>query len=572
MNDEDIKNEIRKFALQNAAEHDGQTRDKTILAKILGTIPELRKKVKEISPVITEVVSEINLIPLEQQQKEIAEKYPELLQVEEKKPEQNILPPLKNTEGKNIVTRFPPAPNGYPHIGHAKAAIISEEYAKMYGGKIILRFEDTNPGTERLEYYAAIKVGMDWLGIKFDDEQHVSDEIPLLYQKAEQLINSNDAYVCTCKQDDISKDRREMRSCKCTALDLEENQKRWKNMFDEKGYKEGQALLRFRGDMKSGNTTMRDPALFRINEKHHARLEQKYKVWPTYDFSGIILDSLNDVTHAMRSKEFELRKELHNTILQKLGLKIPEFLFFGRLELVGMPVSKSALKPLIENGKIPWYDDPRLPTLEGLRRRGIRPEAVRKFILSLGLTKNDTNSPFDALESFNRKIIDPDSIRLNLIKNPKKLSIANLPTNSIELPNHPTIDLGKRIVEVGENILVSEEDMNDISVNDEIRLMSLGNVKITEIGSKFTGEYIDDELKNNVKKVQWISENNAHEIKIIIPKQLFIDEKFNEESLQTLKVFTESHYLKLKDNDEIQFIRFGYCRKESSHQAIFTHK
>ena len=112
-------------------------------------------------------------------------------QVEEKKPEQNILPPLKNTEGKNIVTRFPPAPNGYPHIGHAKAAIISEEYAKMYEGKIILRFEDTNPGTERLEYYAAIKVGMDWLGIKFDDEQHVSDDIPLLYQKAEQLINSN---------------------------------------------------------------------------------------------------------------------------------------------------------------------------------------------------------------------------------------------------------------------------------------------------------------------------------------------------------------------------------------------
>ena len=572
MNDEDIKNEIRKFALQNAVEHDGQTRDKTILAKILGTIPELRKKVKEISPVIDEVVSEINQIPLEQQQKEIAEKYPELLQVEEKKPEQNVLPPLKNTEGKNIVTRFPPAPNGYPHIGHAKAAIISEEYAKMYGGKIILRFEDTNPGTERLEYYAAIKVGMDWLGIKFNDEQHVSDDIPLLYQKAEQLINSNDAYVCTCKQDDISKDRREMRSCKCTTLNLEENQKRWKNMFNEKGYKEGQALLRFRGDMKSGNTTMRDPALFRINEKHHARLEQKYKVWPTYDFSGIILDSLNDVTHAMRSKEFELRKELHNTILQKLGMRIPEFLFFGRLELVGMPVSKTALKPLIENGKIPWYDDPRLPTLEGLRRRGIRPEAVRKFILSLGLTKNDTNSPFDALESFNRKIIDHDSIRLNLIKNPKKLSITNLPTNSIELSNHPTVDLGKRIVEIGENILLSEEDMNDISVNDEIRLMSLGNVKITETGSKFTGEYIDDELKDNVKKIQWISEDNAHEIKIIIPKQLFIDEKFNEESLQTLKVFTESHYLKLKDNDEIQFIRFGYCRKESSHQAIFTHK
>ena len=177
MNDEEIKDQIRKFALQNAAEHGGQTRDKTILAKILGTIPELRQKVQEISPVITEIVSEINQIPLEEQQKEITEKYPELLQVEEKKPEQNVLPPLKNTEGKDIITRFPPAPNGYPHIGHAKAAIISEEYAKMYGGKMILRFEDTNAGTERLEYYAAIKVGLDWLGIKYDSVEHVSDNL-----------------------------------------------------------------------------------------------------------------------------------------------------------------------------------------------------------------------------------------------------------------------------------------------------------------------------------------------------------------------------------------------------------
>jgi len=317
---------------------------------------------------------------------------------------------------------------------------------------------------------------------------------------------------------------------------------------------------------------MRDPALFRINQKHHARLEEKYKVWPTYDFSGIILDSVNGVTHAMRSKEFELRKELHNAILQKLGLPIPEFLFFGRLDLVGMPVSKSALKPLIENGKIPWYDDPRLPTLEGLRRRGIRPEAVRKFILSLGLTKNDTNSPFDTLEAFNRKIIDQDSIRLNMIRAPKKLSINNLPTNSIEMSNHPTIDLGKRTLEVGDSILLSDEDVNNISVNDEIRLMNLGNVKITNTGSKFSGEYIGDDLKDNVKKVQWIPEASAHEIKIIIPKQLFTDEKFNEDSLQTIQAFTEPYYLKLKDNDEIQFIRFGYCRKESSHQVIFTHK
>jgi len=570
MNDEEIKNQIRKFALQNAAEHDGQTRDKTILAKILGTIPELRQKVQEISPVIAEIVSEINQIPLEQQQKEISEKYPELLQVKEKKPEQNVLPPLKNIEGKDIITRFPPAPNGYPHIGHAKAAIISEEYAKMYGGKMILRFEDTNAGTERLEYYAAIKVGLDWLGIKYDSVEHVSDNLEVLYEKAEKLIKSNDAYVCTCKQDNISKNRREMTECKCTKRDTEENEKMWHEMFNEKKYGEGKILLRFRGDMKSGNSTMRDPALFRINTKRHARVELKYRVWPTYDFAGVIFDSISGVTHAMRSKEFELRKELHHAILDKLGMEKAEFIFFGRLDLEGMPVAKSALKPLIENGKIPWYDDPRLPTLEGLRRRGIRPEAVRKFILSLGLTKNDTNSPFATLEAFNKKIIDAESVRLHMVNDPRRIKLVNFDPKDIELANHPTKDLGKRTVSVNGIVLISGSDAEEIKEGETIRLLGLGMVKINSIDDEIIAEITDS--TDAEKKIQWVAENDANKIKIIIPGQLFNGEKFNEDSLRTVEVLTESAYLDLKDDSEIQFVRFGYCRKESGHQAIFTHK
>ena len=570
MNDEEIKKEIRKFALQNAAEHEGQTRDKTILAKILGSIPELRQKVKDISPVIAEIVSEINQTPLEQQQKEITEKYPELLQVEEKKPEQNVLPSLRNTEGKTIITRFPPAPNGYPHIGHAKAAIISEEYAKMHGGKLILRFEDTNPGTERLEYYAAIKVGMDWLGIQFDKIEHVSDNLENLYENAEKLIKSNDAYVCICKQDTISKNRREMIECECTRRSIEENEQMWHEMFGEKKFKEGQALLRFRGDMKSGNTTMRDPTLFRINTKRHARAELKYRVWPTYDFAGIIFDSMSGVTHAMRSKEFELRKELHHTILDKLGMEKAEFIFFGRLDLEGMPVAKSALKPLIENGKIPWYDDPRLPTLEGLKRRGIRPEAVRKFILSLGLTKNDTNSPFATLEAFNKKIVDGESVRLHMVNDPRTVKLTNFDPKDIELANHPTKDLGKRTVTVNGSILISGSDAEEIKEGETVRLLGLGVVKINSVGNEISAELTDD--TNAEKKIQWVAENDASKIKIIIPRELFDGEKFNEDSLKTVEVLTESAYSELKDDAEIQFVRFGYCRKESTNQAIFTHK
>jgi len=323
--------------------------------------------------------------------------------------------------------------------------------------------------------------------------------------------------------------------------------------------------------MKSGNTTMRDPTLFRINTKRHARMEVKYRVWPTYDFAGIIFDSISGVTHAMRSKEFELRKELHYAILDKLGLEKSEFIFFGRLNLDGMPVAKSALKPLIETGKIPWYDDPRLPTLEGLRRRGIRPEAVRKFILSLGLTKNDTNSPFATLEAFNKKIIDAESVRLHMIKKPRKFTIENFNLEKVDIQNHPSKDLGKRTVKVDGNILVDNSDTEEMKDGEFIRLLGLGVVKITSLANDVKGELVDNSTKIE-KSIQWVGESDAIQIKIIIPSQLFIGEQFNEESLIKQEVTVESAYLGLKDDSEIQFVRHGYYRKESSHQAIFTHK
>ena len=412
---------------------------------------------------------------------------------------------------------------------------------------------------------------MDWLGIKYDSIEYVSDSLDILYEKADQIIKSNDAYVCTCSQDSISKDRREMTECGCTKQSVEENGKLWHKMFDEKGFKEGQALLRFRGNMQSGNTTMRDPALFRINTKRHARQEQKYKVWPTYDFAGIIFDSISKVSHAMRSKEFELRKELHHTILDKLGMEKAEFIFFGRLDLEGMPVSKSALKPLIENGKVPWYDDPRLPTLEGLRRRGIRPEAVKKFVLSLGLTKNDTVSPFASLEAFNKKIIDGKSVRLHMVRNPKELKIVNLPSNEFQLSNHPTIDLGKRTVNVNDSVMIDGQDAMGLKKGESIRLLGIGIVKIIEDGLDLAAEYISENAENIEKKIQWVAEETI-KIKIIVPEQLFFGEEFNEDSLKEIEGFVEQAYLELKDGDEIQFIRFGYCRKESTHQVIFTHK
>ena len=569
--DEDLAIEIRKCALQNAVEHEGKTKDKIVLSKILGSKPDLRNKVKDIIKELTTIVSEVNGIPLAKQMSEIESKYPELLTKTEKKIEEKTgLPPLKDAVQGKVITRFPPEPNGYPHIGHAKAAIINEEYAKMYGGKVILRIDDTNPENERLEFYAAIKVGLDWLGIKYDKIKNTSDDLETIYQKGKEIISLNKAYVCTCKRDDIGKNRREMKSCKCSQANPDQNGKMWQKLFDD--FSQGEAIVRFRGDMKSQNTVMRDPVLFRIIEEHHPLLDKKYRVWPSYDFAIAIEDSLDGVTHALRSKEYELRNELYYAILDALSMRKPKVLEFSRLEFKGMPVSKRVIKPLIETGKISWYDDPRLPTLEALKKRGITPEAIRKFIISLSFTKADTLAPFDSLESFNRKEVDSTSVRLYLVKNPRKLFIKNLPFTELELPNHPANDMGKRKVEIDGNVFLSSEDTTNVSPGDQLRLMGLGNVKINLVNDDLEGEFMGDDVKVDFPKIQWISQKNSHNLKILIPKQLFINEEFNENSLEELEAYTEPHYLELKDGSEIQFVRFGYCRKDSVNQAIYTHK
>ena len=324
----------------------------------------------------------------------------------------------------NVVTRFPPEPNGYPHLGHAKAAIIDEEYARLYNGKLILRFDDTNPVNEKLEYYDAIKEGLEWLGVKFDVTKNTSDDIQLLYKYGKKLIMAGGAYVCTCPQKIIHNRRADGLPCECRkdpAVAIE----RFPKVFDG-SFNQNDAIIRFKGDMSDQNTAMRDPTLFRILECNHPKLGNKIRVWPTYDFAAPIEDSLDGVTHAMRTKEYELRNELYFAILDRLGLRKPIMIEFSRLDFDGIPVSKRKIKPLIEKGIIKSWDDPRLPTLMAMRRRGFLPEAIRLFVLSLGMTRAETKPPFEALEAFNRKIIDPQCIRLFFVNNPVELHIKNI--------------------------------------------------------------------------------------------------------------------------------------------------
>jgi glutamyl-tRNA synthetase len=566
--DDDLKRIIRGIALLNAFEHDGKTRNDAIISKVIGSRPELRQKIKEIMPIISEVVSAVNSISLSVQKSELENDFPELL-VTKPKQERTGLPPLEDVHN-GIVTRFPPEPNGYPHIGHAKAAIIDEEYARMYGGKLILRFDDTNPENERLEYYAAIKVGLDWLGVKYDVVKNTSDDIELIYKKAEEFLKAENAYVCICDKETISKNRRDMLSCKCRSGNVSQNMKRWNDMF--KKYKPGEAVVRFRGDMSADNTVMRDPILLRIIDEPHPILKNKYRVWPNYDFAVAIEDSIDGITHAFRTKEYELRNDLYYTILDKLKMRKPKVLEFSRLEFEGMPVSKRILKPLVEEGRVSGYDDPRLPTLEAMRRRGIVPEAIRKFVLSLGFTKSDTLAPFETLESFNRKIIDSTSIRLFIVIDAVKLTVKNNNVTELEIANHPQKDMGKRKIQVDGTFYIPGEDVKKLKLGDEVRLLDLYNIKITKLGSDVEAEVTSSNFKSEIPKIQWVPGKSAMKIEVLVPKILFVNEKFNENSLEVVQGLTEPYYLELNVGAEIQFVRYGYCRKDSANQVIYTHK
>jgi len=567
--DNELKSVIRGIALLNASEHDGKTRNDSIISKVIGINPELRSRIKDVIPLISQAVIDVNKLSVESQKEELASKYAELLIVKPKQ-ERIGLPPLEGAEQGNVITRFPPEPNGYPHIGHAKASIIDEEYAKMYGGKLILRFDDTNPEKERLEYYAAIKVGLDWLGVKYDLIKNTSDDMEIIYKKAKELIDLGSAYVCTCNKETISKNRREMLSCKCRVGNLDQNNTRWNKMFDK--FKPGEAIVRFLGDMSSENTVMRDPTLLRIIDEPHPIHKDKYRVWPNYDFAVAIEDSIDGITHAFRTKEYELRTELYYALLDKLNMRKPKMLEFSRLEFEGMPVSKRVLKPLVEEGKVSGFDDPRLPTLEGLRRRGIVPEAIRKFVLSLGFTKSDTMPPFETLESFNRKIIDPKSVRLFIVFDPVKLTVTNNNLTEIEISNHPQNDMGKRRIEIDGSFYIPGNDAKILKIGDEIRLLELYNIKITRIGPEIESEITDTSYKPNIPKIQWISRKNPVNIEVLTSDVLFINDQFNENSLQIKQAITEQYYLELNVGAEIQFVRFGYCRKDSANQAIYTHK
>ena len=490
------------------------------------------------------------------------------------------LPPLIDANYGNVVTRFPPEPNGYPHIGHAKAAIIDEEYARMYGGKLILRFDDTNPSKEKIEYYKAISEGLEWLKVKPSIVKNTSDDLEMLYDYGKKLVKKNCAYVCECSSDLIKINRSNGTPCICRVNEVDINLSKFDNMILGK-YRQNQVIVRYRGDMMGLNTAMRDPTLFRIIDDSHPRLANKYFLWPTYDFAAPVEDSLDGVTHAFRTKEYELRNELYFAILSDLGMRKPQLIEFSRLEFEGIPVSKRKITPLIEKGIIQRWDDPRLPTLIGLKRRGILPEAIRKFVLSLSITLSETKPSIEVLESFNRKMLDSSSLRLFFVKDPVELHIDELDLEFVEIKNHPILEMGKRKMDVEKIIYISNDDAVKLKIGDTVRLMDLCNIEITHVDVSnekenntkiIDAKNIGNDIFHNIQKIQWVSKNNSMKFKILKPLPLYKGEHYNENNLIIEEGLSELYLSRLKIGTIVQFVRYGFCRIDDFSTAIFTHR
>lgn len=336
------------------------------------------------------------------------------------------------------------------------------------------------------------------------------------------------------------------------------------------------AVLRLKSDMNNLNTAMRDPTLFRVITKNHPIQKDKYRVWPTYDFAGAVEDSISGVTHPFRTKEYELRDEVYFKLLELLNLRKPHLLEFARLSIEGMPVSKRKIKPLIDNNLVSGYDDIRLPTLRGLKKRGIQPESIKKFVISQGISKVESTVSFSLLESENRKIIDPIAKRYFFVKDPIKLTIQNAPEIKKEINFHPTNkQLGSRKIKTNKNFYIQKSDIINLKIGDIFRLKDLFNVKIINKNKKIMGDFIGEDLIPESLKIQWTTEDYI-KIEIQIPQLLFINDNFNKDSLQIIKGFAESSITNITHGEIIQFERFGFVRieKENKNKIIgyFAHK
>ncbi len=520
---------------------------------------------------------------------------------------------LEKGYANEIHTRFPPEPNGYLHIGSAKAIWINSMTAKKYGGKFNLRYDDTNPAREENEYVESIYEDIMWLGAEPDGGIfYGSDYFDKCYEFAVKLIKDGKAYVCDLSQEEMREYRGTLtepgKESPYRKRSIEENLDLFERMKNGE-FPEGSRTLRAKIDMASPNMNMRDPAIYRIVYTEHHRQGSKWCIYPLYDYAHPIQDALEGITHSLCSIEFENHRPLYNWVVDNIGFeKKPRQIEFARINITHTVLSKRYLRELVEKGKVDGWDDPRMPTLSGLRRRGYTPEAIMEFVKRAGVAKTDSIVDLGLLEYCVRNDLNKKSLRKMAVLDPVKVKITNYPEDEVEyfdIPNNPEDEnagtrkvafTGELYIERDDFALVPPPKFHRLKPEGEVRLMGAYIIKCNEVILDEEGNVkeilctADLETKNNnpadgrkIKgTIHWVSSCHSVSAKVNLYENLFTKENLNdlEEgenyldylNPDSLKVYEncklEESLKEAKVGDKFQFVRLGYFTKDSKAEDL----
>ena len=513
---------------------------------------------------------------------------------------------IKIGKHNKIITRFPPEPNGYLHIGHAKSICLNFGIAIKYNGICNLRFDDTNPEKENQEYVDSIIEDVQWLGFEFNNKPlYASDYFDKMYNYAIELIKSGNAYVDDQNAQEIKDSRGTLTTPGTNSSfrnrDIDENLTLFQNMKDGQ-YKDGEKVLRAKIDMLSPNINLRDPVLYRILHASHHRTGNKWCIYPMYDWAHGLEDSIEKITHSICTLEFEDHRPLYDWLLDQLDIYHPQQIEFSRLNLEYTIMSKRHLKSLVDNNYVRNWDDPRMPTISGLRRKGYPPNAIKEFIYSLGIGKSDGYSSIEHLEYFVRKELNQISNRAMAVLNPIKLIIDNYEENSseiLEAKNNPEDEnSGSRKIHFSKELYIEKDDfMEDapkkyfrLSIGKEVRLLHAYYVTCTHIEKDENGLIkevhctYDPDTKGGWSKdgrkvkgtIHWVSAKHSIDAKVRVYKKLFVKsnpydckdggtyiDNLNQDSLNNINnVKLEASLDNCSTDNYYQFVRKGYFKKD----------
>lgn len=505
---------------------------------------------------------------------------------------------LAEKKHNKVITRFPPEPNGFLHIGHAKSICLNFGVAAENAGLCNLRFDDTNPEKESIEYVRAIEKDVHWLGFEWAELRHSSDYFEDLYGFAVQLIEKGLAYVDSLTAEQIREYRGSLtqpgKESPDRSRSIEENLDLFSRMRAGE-FADGQYLLRAKIDMASSNINMRDPALYRIRRVHHQRTGDDWCIYPMYDYTHCISDAIEGITHSLCTLEFENHRPLYDWILDNIDIDChPQQIEFARLELEYTIVSKRKLNQLVVEGHVSGWDDPRMPTLAGLRRAGFTPTAIRDFCERIGVTKKDSSIEMAVLENCTREDLNNTAARAMAVLDPLKVVIENYPdgqTEQLEASNHPQNEaMGKRIVPFTKEVYIEQDDFADVPPpkykrlieGGEVRLRGAYVIKCHQVIKNAAGKVVElrctyDEKtlgkKPEGRKVKgvihWVSATHSLDAEIRLYDRLFnvpnpsaeddFCEALNPDSLQVItEAKVESSLADAELGSRFQFERVGY--------------